>query len=88
MPSWVPRAIALFWAAFVVVTLGRWLVGRLQTLLVMLLVSLFLSLALEPLVNRLVRRGWRRGSATGLVLAGLVVGILGFITVIGTLLVD
>ena len=84
----MPRAIALFWSVFVVVTLGRWLVGRLQALLVMLLVSLFLSLALEPLVNRLVRRGWRRGSATGLVLAGLVVGILGFITVIGTLLVD
>ncbi len=88
MPSWVPRAIALFWLGFLLVVLGRWLLGRLETLLVMLLVSLFLSLALEPAVNRLVGRGWRRGSATGAVLSGLVVAALGFIAVMGTLLVD
>lgn len=88
MPSWVPRAIALFWLGFVLVVLGRWLLDRLQTLLVMLLVSLFLSLALEPAVNKLARRGWRRGSATGMVLLGLVVASLTFIAVIGTLLID
>lgn len=88
MPSWVPRAIVLFWVTFVVITLGRWLVGRLQSLLVMLLVSLFLSLALEPAVNRLVKRGWRRGSATGLVLFGLIGAGLAFVTVIGTLLIE
>lgn len=88
MPSWVPRAIALFWLGFVLVVLGRWLIDRLQTLLIMLLVSLFLSLALEPAVNKLVRRGWRRGSATGMVLLGLVLTSLTFIAVIGTLLID
>lgn len=88
MPTWVPRAIVLFWLTFIAVTLGRWLFGRLQALLVMLLVSLFLSLALEPAVNRLVKRGWRRGSATGLVLFGMIGAALAFITLIGTLLVE
>jgi predicted PurR-regulated permease PerM len=88
MPGWVPRAIALFWLGFVALVAGRWLLGRLESLLVMLLVSLFLSFALEPAVNKLVRRGWRRGSATGAVLAALVVAIGGFTAVIGTLLVD
>lgn len=88
MPSWVPRAIALFWSGLVLLVLGRWLLGRLETLLVMLLVSLFLSLALEPAVNKMVAHGWRRGSATGMVLLGLVLAALAFVTVIGTLLID
>ena len=58
MPSWVPRAIVLFWFGFVLVVAagGGCSVGS-QTLLVMLLVSLFLSLALEPAVNKLGRAG-------------------------------
>lgn len=88
MPAWVPRAIALFWLGLVLLWFGRWLLLRLETLLIMLLVSLFLSLALEPAVNKLAARGWRRGSATGVVLLGLVVAALAFVTLIGTLLVD
>src|SRR5690606_4261372 len=45
MPSWVPRAIALFFVGFVAVLVLGWLLQKLQSLLVILLVSLFISFA-------------------------------------------
>ena len=88
MPSWVPKAIALFWLGFVMVDLVEGLLVALRTLLIALLVSLFLSFAIEPAVNALARRGWRRGAATGLVflIILLVAGV--FVFAIGSVVVN
>ena len=86
MPSWLPRAIALVFVAWIGLDILHWLFNRLHTLLIMLLVSLFLSLAIEPAVNALERRGWRRGTATGVVLFTLLLGASLFMFAIGTLL--
>lgn len=85
MPRWIWRAVAVFWIGFLVALVLQSVFGRLADLLVILAVSLFLSLAIEPGVNRLATRGWRRGSATGVILAGVIVGFLVFTVAIGTL---
>ena len=87
-PGWVTRAIVLFWGVFALMVVGRNVVGRLKSLLVMLLVSLFLSLAIEPAVNALARRGWRRGVATGVLLLSMVIASLTFSIAIGALVAE
>lgn len=85
MPKWAPRAIILFWGAYLGLLVLRWSFDRLSALITLLLVALFLSLAMEPAVNRLSARGWKRGRATAVMLLGVVgVGLL-FIGAIGTL---
>ncbi len=88
MPSWVPRAIVLFFVGFVAVLVLGWLLSRLQSLLVMLLVSLFVSFALEPAVNWMERHGVRRGLGTALTFLGLVVVVAIFGYFMGRLFVD
>lgn len=87
MPSWVPKAVALFWLGFIAVELVEGLLVALRTLLLAITVALFLSFAMEPAVNSLARRGWRRGGATGLVFVGtlLIFGV--FVFAIGSLVV-
>jgi predicted PurR-regulated permease PerM len=85
VPSWVFKAIGLFWLGFLATIAGRYLFRSLSGLFVLLLVSLFLSLAIEPGVNRLSARGWRRGSATVVILFGVLGAFLLFLTAIGTL---
>lgn len=88
IPRWVRR---LLWRVGVLVAalyVARGVLADLKSLLVMMLVSLFLAFAMEPAVDRLERRGWRRGSATGLIMGGVTIGVLAFITVMGTLLID
>lgn len=85
MPRWVLRAIAIFWVGFMITVLVRGLFSRVDSLLVVLLVSLFVSLAVEPGVNRLAARGWRRGSATMVILLGVLLTFLVFLTAVGTL---
>jgi len=85
IPRWVLRAIVLFWLAFLASVASRKVLSSLSGLLVLLLVSLFLSLAIEPGVNRLASRGWRRGTATGVILLGVLLAFLVFLSAIGTL---
>lgn len=84
MPRWVPRAIAVFWLAFLATFVLRFMFHRLSNFLILLLVSLFIALALEPAVNKLVSRGWKRGSATAGILVSLVVVVLAFFAAMGT----
>lgn len=84
MPRWVPRAIAVFWLAFLATFVLRYTFHRLSNFLILLLVSLFIALALEPAVNKLVSRGWKRGTATAGILVSLVVVILSFFAAMGT----
>jgi predicted PurR-regulated permease PerM len=86
MPPWVPRAIVLFLVGVAVLLMVRWLIGELQSFLLILFVSLFLSFALEPAVNWLSGRGIRRGLATGLVMVGGFLGFVAFIVLIGSAL--
>lgn len=88
MPSWVPRAIVMFFIGVAAVVVLQWLVGRLENLLVILLVSAFLSFAIEPAVNWMEARGIRRGLGTFLTFLGMLIafGIFGFF--MGRLLVE
>jgi predicted PurR-regulated permease PerM len=88
MPSWAPKAIALFFAYGAATWVIFWLAGRLRTLLVLLLVSLFIAFAIEPAVNFLARRGWRRGVATAVVFLVLVVIVAIALVAIGSLVVS
>jgi predicted PurR-regulated permease PerM len=87
MPTWVPKAVALFWLGFIGVHLVEGLIVALRSLLLVLVVSLFLSFAIEPAVNSLARRGWRRGAATGLVFVGVLLFTALFVFAIGTVVV-
>lgn len=88
MPSWVPRAIVLFFVGVVTLVVAHWLLARLQSLLVILLVSLFVSFALEPSVNWMERRGIRRGLGTLLAFVGVAAAIGVFSYFMGRLFVD
>ena len=85
MPKWVPRAIVLFWLAFLAALVTRELFHQLSNFLLLVLVSIFLALAIEPGVNRLSKRGWRRGSGTLLIIFGVITFIGVFLGAVGTL---
>ncbi|WTA51785.1 AI-2E family transporter [Kitasatospora purpeofusca] len=88
MPGWLPRAMVLALVLVGVFQLADWAFHQLIDLFVMLLVSFFLSLALEPAVDRMAARGVRRGIGTFLVFVALAIAVAGFLTALGTLLVD
>lgn len=86
MPAWVPRAIALFFAAAAGLLVARWMLAELQSFLVIVVVALFLSFALEPAVTWLSRHGVRRGVATGIVMVGGFLAFVGFMVLLGSVL--
>ncbi|MFF7457430.1 AI-2E family transporter [Kitasatospora sp. NPDC008115] len=88
MPRWLPRAMVLALVLVGLFQLADWAFHELIDLFVMLLVSFFLSLALEPAVDRMAARGVRRGVGTFLVFVVLAIAVAGFVTALGTLLVD
>jgi predicted PurR-regulated permease PerM len=88
MPTWVPRAILLFFVGVAALFIIAWLISTLRDLLLILLVSMFLAFALEPAVNFLARRGWRRGAATGVICLVLVAAVAGFVAAMSILVVD
>ncbi|GAA2748922.1 AI-2E family transporter [Kitasatospora cinereorecta] len=88
MPRWLPRAMLLALALVGLFQLADWAFHQLIDLFVMLLVAFFLSLAIEPAVDRMAARGMRRGLGTFLVFIALAVAVAGFVTALGTLLVD
>src|SRR4051794_38283780 len=88
MPRGVPRAFLLAGGAFLLFKGGMWIFAQLQGVLTPVLMSLFLAFAIEPAVNWLARRGWRRGVATGLIFVVLIIGMVGFFTLLGSLIFD
>jgi len=85
MPSWVPRAVVIFWAGFIGTLVVRVMFHRLNSLILLLLVSLFIALAVEPGVNRLARRGNGRRSSTLLIMFAVLLSIFVFFGAVGTL---
>ncbi|GAA2258306.1 AI-2E family transporter [Kitasatospora sp. NPDC001175] len=88
MPRWLPRAMMLALLLVGAFKLADWAFHQLIDLFVMLLVAFFLSLAIEPAVDRMAARGVRRGLGTFLVFIALAIAVAGFLTSLGTLLVD
>lgn len=86
MPPWIPKAILLLLAGVAGLLTIRWMISELQSLLLILVVSLFLSFALEPAVDWLSRHGLRRGLATGLVMVGGLLAVVGFLVLLGSAL--
>ncbi len=85
MPKWVPRAIVLFWLAFLGALVARELFHQLSNFLLLVLIAIFLALAIEPGVNRLAKRGWRRGTGTLLIIFGVITFTGVFLGAVGTL---
>ena len=88
MPKWVPRAIVIFWVAFLGALAVRELFHMVSGFLLLLIVSLFLALAIEPGVNRLHARGWRRGAGTAFILFSVLIAGLVFVGLIGSLVLN
>ncbi|MDW3220757.1 MAG: AI-2E family transporter [Acidimicrobiales bacterium] len=86
VPTWIVKAIGLFWLGWLAVYVGTGMVRSLRSLLIVILISLFLSFAIEPAVNRLERRGIRRGGGVWIVYVLMLIGIAGFSAAIGTAL--
>ena len=87
-PGWLPKAFVM---AVVTVFVGIFVwrsLGMLTGLVINLVIALFISLTLEPLIVALVRRGWKRGLATGAVMGGAFLTIVGMIAMFGTMFVQ
>jgi len=87
-PRWLPKAFVM---AVVTVFVGIFVwrsLGMLTGLITNLVIALFISLTLEPMIVWLVRRGWKRGLATGAVMGGAFVAIVGMIAMFGTMFVQ
>ncbi|WP_435858531.1 AI-2E family transporter [Streptomyces pathocidini] len=86
MPRWLPRAMVLALALVACFQLANWAFHQLFGLLINILIAFFLALAMEPAVDRMAARGVRRGLATGLVFLGVVGCVVGFFTLLGSML--
>ena len=86
IPQWVRRGIFLWWGVGVGLWVTYSIASQLQSLLTQIVLALFISFALEPVVEGLVKRGIRRGVATALSLLGLLVLVVTFLALMGTLI--
>lgn len=84
--TWIRRGIFLWWG----VGIGLWatwsIANQLQSLLTQIVLALFISFALEPVVEKLMRRGLRRGLATAIALFGVLIMVITFLGLMGTLI--
>ncbi|OOC53287.1 AI-2E family transporter [Nocardiopsis sinuspersici] len=87
VPRWLPRSLMLTMWVVTAFGVALWLFLQLQSLIVLLLISLFLALALEPAVNWLHQHRWRRGPATGVVMALVMLAVLAFLSLLGSMLI-
>jgi predicted PurR-regulated permease PerM len=88
MPRWLPRAIVLALTLYACFQLGSWAFHQLIGLLINILIAFFLALAIEPAVGRMAARGMRRGLATFIVFFGILVAVIGFVVLLGSMLAD
>lgn len=81
--KWVLRTLVIFSA---LATIAFWIFSQNLNFILLLAVSLLIAIAMEPAVSALANRGWRRGAATGLVMFGIFLLIVGFLTLFGGIL--
>jgi predicted PurR-regulated permease PerM len=87
-PPWLRQGVVLVLSAIALFQVLEWAFANLRGFLGLIFLSWLFAISVEPIVAALARRGMRRGAATGLVLLGLVVLLLGFLGLFGALLVD
>jgi predicted PurR-regulated permease PerM len=87
-PPWLRRALVLTLAAVAAYQVATWAFHGLRSFLGLLFLSFMFAISLEPVVRALVRRGMRRGLATGVVLVGTALLVVGLFAAFGALLVD
>jgi predicted PurR-regulated permease PerM len=87
-PPWLRRALLLALVGVAAYQLAGWAFFRLRGFLGLLFLAWLFSISLEPAVRTLTRRGLRRGAATGLIMTGIALLVVGFVAVFGALLVD
>lgn len=81
--KWIFRTLIIFIA---MAAIGFWIFSQNLSFILLLAVSLLISIAMEPAVSALANRGWRRGAATGLVMLGILLVAIGFLTLFGGIL--
>ena len=86
-PAWLTRATIKIILLVVAALLAWRTVAALRDLLLVLATSLFINLAMEPPVNFLVKKHWKRGLASGVVLIGIVLGVVGLSAAFGQLFI-
>jgi len=86
-PAWLTRATIKIILLVVAALLAWRTVAALRDLLLVLATSLFINLAMEPPVNFLVKKHWKRGLASGVVLIGIVIGVVGLTAAFGQLFI-
>ena len=87
-PPWLRRAILLTLLAVAAYQVASWAFHGLRSFLGLLFLSFMFAISLEPVVRALVRRGMRRGLATGVVLVGTALLVIGLLVAFGALLGD
>lgn len=86
-PAWLGRAVLLTVLTVVAAILVWRALAMLSTVATIVVVSWFLAMAMEPLILWLVRHGIRRTRATGLVMVGSLLLVLGMLGLVGGLFV-
>ncbi|WP_245817038.1 AI-2E family transporter [Geodermatophilus saharensis] len=87
-PPWLRRVLLLALLAVAAYQVAGWAFTHLRGFLGLVFLAWMFSISIEPAVHALTRRGLRRGAATGLVVLGVVVLVIGLVAAFGTLLVD
>ncbi len=87
VPSWFRRGAVYVGFVVLAFLVGTWVFTALSGFWPIVAFAFFVGLAIEPIVNWLERLGLRRGAGTGIVLATLILGTLGFFAAFGNLLV-
>jgi len=85
-PAQVRRATISVLVLIAAAQIAHWALNQLANFLVLLLVSWLIAIAFEPGIAFFTRKGLRRGQATGIMLAGLVLGVIAFFAAFGGLL--
>ena len=88
LPRWFRPVILYVLFAIAAYQMSGWLFHNLKGFLGLLFLAWLFSITVEPVVDRMERFGMRRGAAAGLVLFGLVLLVVGFLSLFGALLAE
>lgn len=88
LPRWFRPVILYVLFAIAAYQMSGWLFHNLKGFLGLLFLAWLFSITVEPVVDRLERFGMRRGLGAGIVLFGLILLIIGFLSLFGALLAE
>ncbi len=88
LPRWLRPVILYVLFAIAAYQMSGWLFHNLKGFLGLLFLAWLFSITVEPVVDRLERFGMRRGLGAGIVLFGLILLVIGFLSLFGALLAE